>query len=124
MLVKDTVLLRVGRGGEKENFGSDVFGEHFAAPMLGRVFPELRGLDHGQIPNHAPLEIAQPGSLQARVGRADGGILAHDEVPLHDPIDHVHDRCHMGMIAAEMRQVAIGPVLVFRSGIAPPGLQQ
>ncbi len=117
-------LFSVRCGREEEDFGSDVFGFDLATPMLGRVFPELRRLDHRQIAHHAPFQIAHSLALHRGMRRTHRGILTHDEVALHCTIDHVDHRGHMRVVAGEAWQVIEAPAIRLLCGIAIPGLQE
>jgi hypothetical protein len=47
---------------------------------LGPVLPERGALDHDQVADDQPVEVGHAQPLQPAVGRADGRVLAEQEV--------------------------------------------
>ena len=86
------VLLDVRGGGEEEHLGGDVLGAHLARVDLGAVLPPGGALDQREVAHDQPLEVGHADPLHAVVGRADGGVLAHQEVALALALELGHDR--------------------------------
>ena len=118
-------LLHVARGREQEHLGGDLLRIELAPAHLGRVrAPERGGLDLHQVPHDQPLELRQGAALESRVLGAHGGVLSHDEQPLHLPIGHLEPVGEVGVVPGDPREPAPAPVVLRRRPLAVVGLEQ
>ncbi len=101
-----------------------LLGGQLAGLDLGAVLPERRRLDHRQVADDEPLEVGQAEALHLPVGRADGGVLADDEVAGAAPLDLVDDRVVGAVVAGEAGQVVEAELVLRGGGVTPPGLEQ
>ena len=119
-----SVLLRVRRGGEEEHLGLDVLRPELAAGDLRCVAPELRGLGGCEVADYDPLRRAEALSVKGSVHRPDGGVLAHDEVPLDLSIGHVCHGHHVRVVSREGGEVVVTEGVFLSGRVTPPRLQQ
>src|SRR3954447_20943669 len=117
-------LFSVTRGGQKEDFGLDVFGAQLAALDLRRVVPEAGRLDLDEVAHDEPIEVGQGAALEPRVGCADGRVLAEHEEPFDPSVGHLEPVALVRMIAAYARQPVESIVGRLGSGVSIPRLQQ
>ena len=106
-------LLDVRGGGHQENLRGDVLGLHLAALDLGRRIPERRALDLHEVAHDEPLHPRQRLPLEPGVLRADGRVLAHDEIAVHLVIAHPHDELEVRMVARQLGQPVVAVVVFF-----------
>ncbi len=121
---ESTFLFDVNGGGKEEDFGGDVLGLELAAIDLGRVIPEGCRFSLHVVAHHQPLEFRERLALHARIGRAHGGVLAHEEHALDLALHHVDGEAEMGVVAGDARQIVESPVVFFVRAIAVVGLHQ
>ena len=117
-------LLGVRGGGQEEDLGPDLLGDQLAGLDLRAVLPERRRLDHLQVADDEPVEVGQAEPLHLAVGRADRGVLPHQEVALAAPLDlRLHGRVRR-VVTGQPRQVVEAEVVLGGGGVAPVRLQQ
>ena len=86
---------------EKENFSLDVLGPQFAAVDLGRFTPKICRFDFDHVANDQPFQFRQCDSLQPRIWRANGWVLAHQKHAFHFSIEHVVEILKEGVVTDE-----------------------
>ena len=117
-------LLGVRRRGQEEHLGLDVFGAHLPGLDLGAVLPPGRALDHRHVPDDQPVEVGHAEPLHAGVGRADGRVLAEQEVAFASPVQLLQHG-HVGaVVAGQPGQVVEAEAVLRRRGRAPVRLEQ
>ena len=118
------VLLSRTGGGKEKYFGRDFFRLQFAAFDFGRVVPPGSALHFDEVAHHQPLQFRHGGTLQARIRRAHGGVLAHDEQAVHFAVLHIEPVAEVRVIAGDAGQVIEAPVVLLRSVVAVPRFHQ
>ena len=118
------VLLRVRGGGEEEHLRRDLRRLQLPGFDLRRVVPERRRLDLRQVAHDEPVELRECKAVELRVRRADGRVLAEDDVALRLAVEHVEHRAVRRMVARDPRQVVEEVVVVLRRVLAVIRLQQ
>jgi hypothetical protein len=83
------VLLDVCRRRHEEDLGRDLLGLQLPRLDLRAVVPEGRGLDLDEVAHHEPVELGKCEPICLAVRRADGGILARDDVALDLAVEHL-----------------------------------
>ena len=118
------VLLGVRGGGQEEHLGADVLGAQLAGLDLRAVLPPGRALDQREVAHHQPVEVGHAQALHLGVGRADGRVLADQEVALAVARDLGHHGLVGAVAAGQPRQVVEAEVVVGGRRVAPPRLEQ
>ena len=118
------VLLHVRCGRHQEDLRLDVLRAQLARLDLGRVAPERRRLELGEVADHQPLQVGERAPLQARVGAADGRVLAHHEQPVEAAVVGPQHRREVRVVARDLRQVVEAVAVLLRRRVAEVGLQQ
>ena len=91
----------------------------FAGCDLRAVLPPGGRLDEVQVAHHQPLQVRHAQALHPAVGRADGRVLAEQEVALHLVLEHVHHRLVGAVRSGQPGQVVVGPVVLGAVAASP-----
>ncbi len=124
MLVKVPAFSPGEGGRHQEHFGLDVLGAALALADDLPVAPEAGRFRLGHVAHHHPFEIGKTALDQPRVAAADDDILAEEEHPPDGVLAHRQGHRQLRMVADDLRQPVIAPVVGRGGALAVPGLQQ